>query len=159
MSKKKNKSTDELLNYFHKKLSHDEIHNKNTINKIKFNRALAFKDFILHLFQLIEDTYLNTDHLNYYEYQKQHFDWCWNRTVECFNNEGIAISYNGEHYNYFLDYLIDCFYRPQNSLDEMRKLKNFWGKIMTLGNQKSQSEYDIFVDTYFIINNHLKIYS
>lgn len=157
MSKNKYRSTDKFMDYFYKKLSYDELYNKNNINKIHFNKAFLFKDFVRHLLQVIEDTFLNTEQFQDYFFQKNHFDWCWYKTIDYFYNDNILFFYEGEHYDYFLEYIINCFYKHSQPLEEMDTLKNFWENVMTLDEEKTESEYDIFIDVYFILNNHLKI--
>lgn len=151
----KNKSANKFKDYFYKKLSKDEIYNKNNINKINFNKAKLFENFVLHLLQVIDDTYLGLDYFNSYYYQKDHFDWCWIQTIYHFQNENIDFYREGEHYSYFLDYLIECFYKTDNPLDEMLKLKKFWKLVMCLDCEKTESEYEIFLDTYMMLYNHL----
>ena len=56
---------------------------------ISYEKTELFYDFLVSLYDLIESTYLGVDMMVSEIDQKNHFTWCWDKTIESFNKEKI----------------------------------------------------------------------
>jgi hypothetical protein len=103
------------------------------INNIIPEKMDLYYDFSFSLYYLIIETYLGDDingpetKVNMSEEDKKnHFWWCWNKTIENFNKESIVFNSKGEHSEYFLDFFMEIFYTQKEN-----KIKNSIGTFFT----------------------------
>ena len=76
-----------------------------------------FRDFCLSFLILIKETYLG-DNLDGSEtkvgmtekQKKEHFNWCWKKTLENFNKENINFKFNDGDFTFFESFFFDLFY-------------------------------------------------
>ena len=69
-----------------------------------------FHDFLISLYDLISDTYLGTDVIISEEDQRNHFTWCWDKTIENFNKEKIFFKDRGNFFEYFWNFFLEAYY-------------------------------------------------
>lgn len=144
-----------FIDYFSKPLTTEQILYLNNINNISYDRVEIYHDFIISLLYTINETYLGDDVIKCDVDRLSHFNWCWNKVIDNFNEENIKIQKKGEHFNYFYNYMITLFYLDKERTDDL--IKNyliFWDDIMISIDSKTKSEYDLFVDVYKIMNKY-----
>lgn len=153
MSDKRRMSYQEFLNYIYKPLSYQAIENLNIQNKIEFDRAQLYYDFICGLQEMVFDTYIENIPVI------DHFNWCWNSIIDHFQREHINFKREGEHYFYFLNHFSEVFYE-ENVVDKDKhksELYHFWSDLFNQNRTKPKSHYDIFVEVYYLFDDHLII--
>ena len=87
-------------------------------NNICHQKFELFNDFVLSLINLIYVTYLGDDIdannetkvVMSEKQKKEHFLWCWNKTIENFNKENITFVFEEIDYNYFESFFYYIFY-------------------------------------------------
>ena len=56
---------------------------------ISREKTELFYDFLMSLYNLLQETYLGPEVFELEEDQKNHFTWCWDKTIENFNKESV----------------------------------------------------------------------
>ena len=80
---------------------------------ISYEKTELFYDFLISLFESIETTYLGVDVMSDEADQKSHFTWCWDKTINNFNNEKIYFKERGNCYEYFWNFFLEAYYYTQ----------------------------------------------
>ena len=147
---------EEFLNYVTKQISPEHMRVWVKVNNINTEKIELFFDFINSLFYLIEETYLG-DYVIITDEQKEgHFSWCWDKIIDNFKEENIHFKNKGEHYTYFFNFFYEGFYK--NEVDEkVSKLKNFLDGLFKLHKVKTESELDMLIEMYRILENNLTV--
>ncbi len=122
---------------------------------ISREKTELFYDFLISLYDLVEETYLGPDVLIYEKDQRGHFTWCWDRIINSFNKEKIHFKSRGNHYEYFWNFFLEAYYFVQ--LDgEKVKISEYLFKLFDLKYQKTRSELDVVIEVYNMFENNLK---
>lgn len=122
---------------------------------ISHEKLILFHDFLMSLYDLIEDTYLGSDVMIEEKHQKEHFTWCWNKTIENFKKEKISFSVEGYYYDYFWNFFYEAFYLSK--IDEVKiKIPDYFKILFDFNHVKTRSEIDVLTEIYKIINEALK---
>ena len=143
-------NTQEFLSYIKTPLSKTSLNVLYSANNIRFERCQLFGDFIESLIVKIVDTYMGDD-ITKPSQRVKHFKWCWDKTIEDFNGEGINFKSNNEIYNYFKGFMIDSYYSTNDKGDvESNKinLTKIWKYIFDYNTNKTRSDVEIFIDVY-----------
>lgn len=114
-----------------------------------------FYDFLKSLHELIDSTYLGSDVLFMDNDMKGHFTWCWDKTINNFNNENIHFKERGDHYEYFWELFLEAYYYV-NLNGENVKITEYFNKLFDFKHKKSRSELDILTQLYKLFNQNLK---
>lgn len=123
---------------------------------ISNEKTELFYDFLISVYNLIEDTFLGEDVLNNEIEQRNHFTWCWDKTIDSFSKEKIYFKDRGNHYEYFWNFFLEAFY--YSKLDgEIPKIKEYFYKVFDFTHKKTRSELDILTEIYRLLNQNLKI--
>ena len=122
---------------------------------ISRERTELFYDFLISLYDLIEETYLGPDVLFYENDQRGHFTWCWDKIIESFNKEKIYFKPRGNHYEYFWNFFLEAYYFVQMDGDKL-KIEEYFFKLFDLKYRKSRSELDIVTEIYKMLEQNLK---
>ena len=86
---------------------------------------------------------------------KEHFEWCWKKTVDSFKKEKITINSDSLH-SYFSVLFLESFYNEiDKSEKNVNKLLEFWQDIFTYSTTKTRSELEAFIDLYKIFDKSL----
>lgn len=156
MSKLKN--TEKFLNYISNPLTRTSIDLLYSSNYIMFERCDLYRDFVLSLSDLIFTTYMG-DNITKEEDKINHFKWCWNRTVQNFEMEGIYFGDNPELYDYFSNFIVEVFYsikdKPTNNNISNNVIK-LWKYIFNYKIIKTRSDVDTFIEVYEMFEKSLK---
>lgn len=143
-------NTQEFLSYIKTPLSKSSLNVLYSANNIKFERCQLFGDFIESLIVKIVDTYMGDD-ITKPSQRVKHFKWCWDKTIEEFQMEGINFKSNHEIYNYFKGFMVDSYYSTNDKGDvegSKINLTKIWKYIFDYNTNKTRSDVEIFIDVY-----------
>ena len=90
------------------------------------------------------------------EQKKDHFNWCWKRTVENFQKEEIFFIFDEADSAFFESFFFDVFY-SQNLSGYKTTIKSFFEQIFDYKYQKTKSDIEIFTDIYKLLERSIKI--
>ena len=157
MEKDKNK-TIEFLNYIKNPLSETSIAILYDANSVRFDKCQLYSDFVCSLLMLVFDTYLG-DVITTEKQQIEHFNWCWDKVVNNFNEEGIRIN-SKKLYNYFLEFMLEVFYNYEDKnvygyIDN--GILKIWYEVFIYDKQKTQADIDTMVEIYKIFEKSIII--
>jgi hypothetical protein len=113
-----------------------------------------FYDFVNSVYKLIDDTYLGPDALVTEEDQKNHYTWCWDKTIDNLSKEKININNRGIHYEYFWDFFLESFYYLKMD-DEDIKVKEYLFKLFNYNHKKTRSELGVLTEIYKLLEKNL----
>jgi hypothetical protein len=120
-----------------------------------------YSDFTHSLNSLILNTYLGENDVNETKIvlsesdDKNHFEWCWNKTIDNFDKENIKFNKKGEHFDYFESFFGETFYNQKDT-----KVKSSIGFFFTdlFNNEKlfTKSDLDMITTIYKLLDKYLK---
>lgn len=125
------------------------------VYNISREKTELFHDFLLSLYELVDSTYLGSDILITEQDQKNHFTWCWNKTIQSFEKERIYIRENGEHFYYYWNFFLEAFYFRQIEGDEI-KISSYITSLFSYDFKKNRSELTIMTEMYKLLEQNLK---
>ena len=154
-----------FFNWISKPVKPEDIEVWFNVNNMIPEKGELFFDFCLSLFMLMKETYLgeeitpNETRIILSDDDKlKHFTWCWNKNIENFMTEGIAINCL-KLYDYFLQYMLEVFYssekKPSDYVDT-GSLK-LWNDIFDYTKSKTNSEMDTFIEIYKLFEKSIKM--
>jgi hypothetical protein len=138
-----------------KPMSDDDITSWYLANNIIPELTELFRDFCLSFLLIMRETYLGDDEeeqtetkIGMTEFQnREHFRWCWNKTIENFKKENINFKFSDEDFSFFENFFYEMFYNQKE-----KKLKNaiddFFKQIFDNKTRKTKSDIEIFTDIY-----------
>ena len=146
--------TIDFIEYISRPMEKDDILLMYRINNIIPERSYLYLDFTHSLFDLVTTTYLG-DEIMSDNSIKEHFEWCWKKTVDSFKKEKITINSDSLH-SYFSVLFLESFYNEiDKSEKNVNKLLEFWQDIFTYSTTKTRSELEAFIDLYKIFDKSL----
>jgi hypothetical protein len=122
---------------------------------ISREKTELFYDFLLSLYDLIEQTYLGSDVVKLEEDQMNHLTWCWDKTIENFNKEKIFFKERGSHYEYIWRFFLEAYYYTKLDGGNI-KIPEYFFKLFDFRHKKSRSELDILTEVYKLFEQNLK---
>ena len=152
-----------FFNYLSKPLPPDEVDIWFRVNNIIPEKLELCSDFSLSLHMIICETYLgnttdsnetkikltNEDNLN-------HFEWCFNKTIENFKKEGLVFKKKGEHFDYFKNFFMDVYYN-QKEEKVINSVKTFLIQLFNTKIPFSKSDLDIISVIYKNLDKNMTI--
>ena len=153
-----NKNKIKFMNYISTPLSDNSITILYSTNNVKYDRVNLYLDFVLSLLHLSFDTYMGDD-ITDYELRVKHFDWCWNKNINNFKEEGIIFQDNDELKSYFSEFMLEIFYNldgKDNNPHVYYNIINLWVHIFNYNGTKSRADIDSFIEIYNIFDKSLK---
>ena len=122
---------------------------------ISRERIELFHDFLASLYELIDQTYLGPELFDIEENQKNHFTWCWDKTIENFSKEKIYFKERGNHYEYLWNFFLEAYY--YNQLDGVKiRIQEYFTILFDFNYRKTRSELDMLTEIYKIFEQNLK---
>jgi hypothetical protein len=121
---------------------------------ITTERIELFYDIVNSLYVLIDNTYLGPDAIITEDDQKNHFTWCWDKTLENLSKEKININSRGIHYEYFWDFFLESFYYLKMDEEEI-KIKEYLYRLFNYNHKKTRSELAVLTEIYKLLENNL----
>ena len=122
---------------------------------ISHEKIELFHDFLLSLYEIVDETYLGPDVLELDLDQKNHFTWCWNKIIDSFTKEKIFFKKNGIHYEYIWNFFKEAFYYTK-SLDNKVKILEYINILFDFKHKKTRAELDVLTEIYKLLTEGLK---
>lgn len=126
-------------------------------------RIDLYKDFTINLLIKIYDSYLGKEYIKNRRDIEGHYNWCFGKVLEEFDDQEIDFYGNDELYNYFFSYFLDQFYNTKKQLP-LNSHKRMWINIFNHKNSnKDKSEFEVLVELYQIFDasldtKHFEVY-
>jgi hypothetical protein len=138
-------------------MSKETIQMVYTKNNIIFQKCELFNDFVKSLLLTVFDTYMGDDVTDQKE-QLNHFNWCWDKNIDGFKNEGFIFD-NPNLYNYFLEFSFEVFYsnKDKSKKDLEINVLKIWDDLFKYDKSKTNSDIDSLVEIYNLMDNTLKM--
>lgn len=146
-----------FLAYINNPMNKESIEILYEANNIKFEKCDLYGDFVQTLLMLIFNTYMGDEYTNL-ENQIKHFEWCWDKTIKNFEEEGIFFN-NIKLYNYFLEFVFEVFYSntdKENYEENEKGILRIWNEIFSFNSVKTNSDIDTLIEIYQIFDKSLK---
>lgn len=145
---------DNFFNYVTKQVKPEEVDLWFRSNNIIPEKLELFSDFCQSLNLLIIETYLGesdspseTKVSMSDEDKIGHFVWCWNKVIDNFSKENIKFNKKGEHFDYFVSFFEEIFYKQ-----ESKKVRNsvtfFFEELFDLKKPFTKSDLDMINTVY-----------
>lgn len=138
-------------------LNEYEIVKRFKTNSIMRERIEIYHDFTINLLCYIHDTYFGREYIKTDEDIIGHFNWCYNKVVEEFEDEEIFFRNNDELYKYFFAYYYDQFYCNKNGPDSISTYLTFWNTVFDYGNNKKKKTFDLLIEIYKVFDQSFAI--
>jgi hypothetical protein len=122
---------------------------------ISREKGELFYDFLISLYDLLDETYLGPDVIKTNDDQIKHYTWCWDKTVESFSKEKIYFKERGNAYEYLWNFFLEAYYYPQN-IENNIKIKEYFYVLFDFTYRKTRSELDMFTEIYKLLEQNLK---
>ncbi len=148
----------EFLSYIKTPLSENSIAVLYSANNIRYEKCLLFSDYVQSLLTLIFDTYMGDD-ITSDDDKFKHFEWCWNKNIENFKDEGIHFGTTNSSYNYFLEFMMEVFYTITTKGGKEHipiTIRTLWLSVFSYNRMKTRSDMDNFIEIYGILEKSLK---
>lgn len=145
---------DNFFNYVTKQVKPEEVDLWFRSNNIIPEKLELFSDFCQSLNDLIIETYLgetdspNETKVNMSEDDKMnHFVWCWSKVIDNFSKEEIVFNKKGEHFEYFVSFFVEIFYKQENK--KVRdSVSDFFVDLFDLKTPFTKSDLDMINTVY-----------
>jgi hypothetical protein len=131
-------------------------------NDICYQKLELFEDFTKSLVLLIYKTYLGdtegqeTNISITEEDNLKHFEWCWNKTIENFNKEGVYFNEKGDHKEFVQSFFEETFYK-QKIKEVKMSLNKFFDEVFDLDKFPTKSDLDLLTSIYKTLDKSLKV--
>lgn len=150
-----------IFNWITKPLPKEEVDVWFSVNNIISEKCELFYDFCISLILLLKETYLGDSDVSNEtkiiltdEDNKKHFEWCWNKTIELFRQEGINFESKGEHYDYFLVFFTEIFYNQKN-INIKNSIEKFFDELFDCDVTFTKSDLDLLTELYKMLDKSL----
>ena len=152
-----------FFDWLAKPMSQDDITAWYLANNITPELTELFRDFCISFLNLLSDTYLGDDFSESKEtkigmtitQKKEHFKWCWDKTVENFQKENISFNFNEQDSEFFDGFFFEVFYN-QKEFKIKEAMNDFFKQIFDYQHKKTKSDIEIFTDIYKVLERSLK---
>jgi hypothetical protein len=124
-------------------------------NNISREKLELFHDFLISLYEIIDETFLGSDVLFLENDQKGHFEWCWNKNIKSFEKEKIHFKNGGNYYIYFWNFFLESFYLVKLE-NRTPRISDYYNKLFNFTYIKTRSELDIVNEIYKLFDQNLK---
>ena len=122
---------------------------------ISREKTELFHDFIVSLYDLIDRTYMGVDLMIDEIDQKNHFNWCWDKIIENFNNEKIFFKSRGNYHEYFWNFFFEAYYITKIE-NKTNRIRDYFSKLFDFSYIKTRSELDMVTEIYKLLEQNLK---
>ena len=153
-----------FFDWLAKPMDKEDINAWYLANNITPELTELFRDFCFSFLNLLKETYLGDDFSDNKEtkvgmttdQKKEHFKWCWNKTILNFNKESIDFKFNENDAEFFESFFFEVFYnQPDQKIKE--QIDNFFRQIFDKSSNKTKSDIEMFTDIYKVLERSLKI--
>ena len=151
-----------FFNYISKPLLPEDVDVWFRGNNIIPEKLELYSDFTHSLNSLILNTYLGENEVNETKIvlsesdDRNHFELCWNKTIENFNKESIDFKFNESDSEFFESFFFEVFYnQPDQKVKDT--INEFFTQLFDNVGKKTKSDIEIFTDIYKVLERSLKI--
>ncbi len=152
---------DNFFNYVTKQIKPEEVDLWFKSNNIIPEKLELFSDFSQSLNELIVETYLGesdspneTKVVMTEEDKINHFVWCWNKVVDNFQKENIRFNKKGEHFDYFISFFQEIFYKQENK--KVRdSVSGFFDELFDIKKPFTKSDLDMISSVYKSLDKNM----
>ena len=113
-----------------------------------------FHDFVYSVYKLVDTTYLGPDAVISEEDQRNHFTWCWDKTIDDLTKEKINLSKRGLHYEYFWEFFLESYYFLKMDEEEIM-IEDYLYKLFNYNHKKTRSELGVLTEIYKLLDKNL----
>lgn len=152
-------SPKDFFDYLSKPLERDIIVQTLKINKISINKIELVIDFIQSLCENVFTTYLGDDVINSDKIIRDHFNWCWAKSVDSLEQENLTLEFEKDFKDYMFVFFKEGFYISKDKPESELKIMIFWKACFNPWVNKTQSELDILVEVYNLFDKSLRLKS
>jgi len=148
----------DFLSYIKNNLSEHTLIMLYDANKVRFDKCQIYSDFVCSLLLIVFDTYMGDEYTDK-EQRISHFNWCWDKNISNFKEEGIIFKSIVELKDYFKEFLIEVYYNIEDKESKpyiSENLISLWEYLFDYKKPKSQSDVDSFIEIYNIFEKSLK---
>ncbi len=151
-----------FFSYISKPVTDEELQFWIDSNDICYQKIELYEDFVKSLISLVYKTYLgdtegqetnitvtNDDNL-------KHFNWCWLKTIDNFQKEGIYFNDDGEHKEFMKSFFEETFYN-QKIKEVKMSLAKFFDEVFNLEKSPTKSDLDLLTSIYKSLDKNLKV--
>ena len=124
-------------------------------HNIELPKLNLVKDFIISLYEIIDETYLGDSIILSENDCKGHFKWCWEKTLDNFSKEKIVFNPRGKHFDYLEHFFMEAYYYNKQNNKEVIIFR-YINKLFNFEYTKTNSEMDALYDIYSILLFNLK---
>jgi hypothetical protein len=132
-----------------------ELENWYKHHGMTYEKMELYRDFIISLFQLIEETYLGDDIINNDIDIDNHFNWCFNTIISNFKKENIKFSIKGSHRDYMHVFCINSIYNEYN-IEKNKLIYEFFRHLFNPLTLKKNMELSVLAEIYKMFDLNLK---
>jgi hypothetical protein len=154
---------DNFFNYITKPLNPEDVDKWFRGNNIINEKLELYSDFSHSLYQLIIKTYLGHDNTNdetkislTESDNTNHFEWCWNKTIDNFSKESIRFNKKGEHHEYFKSFFDEIFYK-QKEIKIRESIEDFFNDLFNIEKPFTKSDLDMISSIYKALDKNLNM--
>jgi hypothetical protein len=109
------------------------------------DRVEIYRDFTVNLINYIIDFYLDKNTLSDDDDIRNHFNWCFNKVCDEFNEEGLDFSKKDVLRQYFYNFFYYQFYKRENQNIDIKYYEKFWGDIFEIDKRKNKNIMNMMV--------------
>lgn len=155
---------DHFINWLSTPMTPEDINTWNQANNIIPELSELFRDFCFSFYYLIVDTYLGDDLMDSsvtrialtHNDKLNHYEWCWNKTIDNFKKENITFKFSEKDYEYFQSFFFEVYYE-QNDKEIRDALEDFLKQFFNSKRPISKSDLEMFTDVYKTLERSLQI--
>jgi len=118
-------------------------------------KSELYYDFLSSLLDLIDETYLGSDVLISDNDIINHFNWCFAKITNNFDQERIHFVVKSGHYEYLWALLYKGYYKSVNE-EKHTILSKYFKELFTFNKVKTPLELETFIEIYKIFDQNLK---
>jgi len=150
-----------FFNYISKPLLPEDVDVWFRVNNIIPEKLELYSDFAHSLNSLILNTYLGDNNVNETKIvlsesdDRNHFEWCWNKTISDFGKEKIRFDKKGEHFDYFESFFDETFYN-QKDINVKSSIGVFFTDLFNNDKLFTKSDLDMITTIYKLLDKYLK---
>tara|TARA_R110000803_G_scaffold30543_4_gene68800 strand:+ start:649 stop:1131 length:483 start_codon:yes stop_codon:yes gene_type:complete len=154
---------DFFFNWVRKPMDKSDVDLWFRAHNIQREYSELFEDFCFSLLNLIEETYLGENYSEGRETKitmsdeekKEHFEWCWVKTITDFEKENIIFKFKDNDYDYFETFFFEVFYE-QKDVEVRESIRPFLKQLFDTDRTFSKSDLEMYTDMYKVLERSLQ---
>tara|TARA_R110000803_G_scaffold10832_2_gene32964 strand:- start:6771 stop:7238 length:468 start_codon:yes stop_codon:yes gene_type:complete len=151
-----------FFNYITKPIKPEEVDILFRANNVIREKMELYSDFTLTLNILVVNTYLGeidtpketkinlTDEDN-----QKHFEWCWGKVIDIFQEEGVKFNRKGEHLDYFKKFFNEVFYSRTDKVSR-ESVEKFFTDLFEMSKTNTKADLDTLISIYKLMDNSIE---